>query len=424
VLSQAFEYTPHSTLDSVCSNMEESGGLADFRKEPKLSKSDEPARPLNTDTPQRSTDVDSGRAVPKKAIKSKIQVRGKVQGKRRKCKKSKKARKGATLSDDSSSEGENDSKDSSGSSANNSDSDSDSTSDSGSGSEDEAPKSRRGKRKADVRVAKKSKVKKTSPKPQEYLVTSDSDTVSSSSASASSTSDNEQDQSCTVLGVDVVGGQLQALQLQVDALQQYLAQRSMSQQAVAQNQLLQPTMLQQLVPQNPVPNSSVGYHPGYAALPQPNPTHSSNTRLPTVIPPGPPAPIPLPGRRTKNGAANPQVPAQVAGERADKGKDKGVKDKKNKTPSRPEFKRVDWVWDSAHYNFKLQDTAETSSDSQYDGFVFHVRRTFDVNGKFRRVFVDIKSKLLRECLQDVIGTVQGVSLVDETPKLDPNMLFL
>jgi hypothetical protein len=38
--------------------------------------------------------------------------------------------------------------------------------------------------------------------------------------------------------------------------------------------------------------------------------------------------------------------------------------------------------------------------------------------------VDIKSKALRECLQSVIGNPKGISLVDETPKLDPNILFL
>ena len=95
-----------------------------------------------------------------------------------------------------------------------------------------------------------------------------------------------------------------------------------------------------------------------------------------------------------------------------------------KKTTRPEFKRVDWVWDTDRYTFKLQDTAKASTDSQYEGYVFHVRRTFDHEGKYRRTFVDIKSKLLRECLQDVIKNVNGVSLVDETPKLDPNMLFL
>ncbi|KAG5979902.1 hypothetical protein E4U55_004646 [Claviceps digitariae] len=88
------------------------------------------------------------------------------------------------------------------------------------------------------------------------------------------------------------------------------------------------------------------------------------------------------------------------------------------------YKRVDAVWDSRLYLYKLQSTAKVTSDTKYDGYLFHVRRTFDSEGRYQSSFVDIKSKLLRECLQDVIGTVRGVNLVEETPKLDPNLLFL
>ncbi|KAI1101692.1 hypothetical protein F4804DRAFT_291653 [Jackrogersella minutella] len=91
---------------------------------------------------------------------------------------------------------------------------------------------------------------------------------------------------------------------------------------------------------------------------------------------------------------------------------------------RLEFKRVDQVWDSQIHNYKLQDTAENATNSQYDEYLFHVRRTFDWEGKYKTTIVDIKSKQLREALQDVIGSVKGVSLVEETPKVDPKMLFL
>ncbi|KAI1092199.1 hypothetical protein F5B19DRAFT_483427 [Rostrohypoxylon terebratum] len=94
------------------------------------------------------------------------------------------------------------------------------------------------------------------------------------------------------------------------------------------------------------------------------------------------------------------------------------------TGQRLEFKRVDQVWDSQIHNYKLQDTAENASNSQYDEYLFHVRRTFDWEGKYKTTIVDIKSKQLREALQDVIGSVKGVSLVEETPKVDPKMLFL
>ncbi|KAK2594599.1 hypothetical protein QQS21_007684 [Conoideocrella luteorostrata] len=88
------------------------------------------------------------------------------------------------------------------------------------------------------------------------------------------------------------------------------------------------------------------------------------------------------------------------------------------------YKRIDSVWDRKLYRFKIQDTARVTTDSKYDEYLFHVRRTFDTDGKYKATFVDIKSKLLQECLQDVVGNVGGVNLVDETPKLDPNLLFL
>jgi hypothetical protein len=98
--------------------------------------------------------------------------------------------------------------------------------------------------------------------------------------------------------------------------------------------------------------------------------------------------------------------------------------KKRQKASKLDYKRVDQIWDDTIHNYKLQDTAEGTVDAQYDEFIFHVRRTFDWEGKYKATVVDIKSKLLRECLQDVMGGIKGVSLVDDTPKLDPNMLFL
>ena len=98
--------------------------------------------------------------------------------------------------------------------------------------------------------------------------------------------------------------------------------------------------------------------------------------------------------------------------------------KKRQKATKLDYKRVDQVWDDAIHNYKLQDTAERTVDAKYEEFIFHVRRTFDWEGKYKTTIVDIKSKLLRACLQDVIGDIKGISLVDDTPKVDPNMLFL
>ncbi|KAK7734115.1 hypothetical protein SLS63_004400 [Diaporthe eres] len=102
----------------------------------------------------------------------------------------------------------------------------------------------------------------------------------------------------------------------------------------------------------------------------------------------------------------------------------GAAESQKQKSKKYDFKRVDQVWDNSIHNFKLQDTAESAADKKYDGFCFHVRRTFDWEGKYKATVVDVKSKALRECLQDVIGNIKGVSLVDETPKIDPNVLFL
>ncbi|KAG6004273.1 hypothetical protein E4U21_001285 [Claviceps maximensis] len=88
------------------------------------------------------------------------------------------------------------------------------------------------------------------------------------------------------------------------------------------------------------------------------------------------------------------------------------------------YKRVDSVWDGKSFAFKLRTTAKAAVETQHEDYPFRVRRTFDGDGKYQGSFVDIKSPLLRECLQDVIGTVRGVNLVQEIAKVDPNLLFL
>jgi hypothetical protein len=105
---------------------------------------------------------------------------------------------------------------------------------------------------------------------------------------------------------------------------------------------------------------------------------------------------------------------------------KSKKDKKakRKRASKLEFKRVDQLWDSTIHNYKLTDTAEDEESSEYDQYLFNVRRTFDWEGKYKTTVVDIKSKLLKEALNEVMDGVKGVSLVEETPCVDPNLLFL
>lgn len=62
--------------------------------------------------------------------------------------------------------------------------------------------------------------------------------------------------------------------------------------------------------------------------------------------------------------------------------------------------------------------------NEWDQYLFTVRRRFDWEGKYVETVVDLKSKHLREALSKVMDGVKGVSLVQETAVVDPNMLFL
>lgn len=53
-----------------------------------------------------------------------------------------------------------------------------------------------------------------------------------------------------------------------------------------------------------------------------------------------------------------------------------------------------------------------------------MRRRFNWENKYRDTVIDLKSKILREGLQELMKDVKSVSLVEEQPCLDPNTLFL
>lgn len=103
---------------------------------------------------------------------------------------------------------------------------------------------------------------------------------------------------------------------------------------------------------------------------------------------------------------------------------KGRGKKKQKRGSKADFVRVDQLWDSSIHNYKLTETAEDADADEYDQYVFTVRRKFDWENKYTDTVVDIKSKPLKEALTHVMGAVKGVSFAEETPIIDPNMLFL
>ncbi|KAF2193097.1 hypothetical protein K469DRAFT_715133 [Zopfia rhizophila CBS 207.26] len=115
--------------------------------------------------------------------------------------------------------------------------------------------------------------------------------------------------------------------------------------------------------------------------------------------------------------------SSTPGQTMKKSKSRKKAKKAGKRASTLEFKRVDQLWDTNIHNFKLTESTEEKVD-EYDQYVFTVRRKFDYDNKYRKTVVDVKSKLLRDALQEVMKDVKSVSLVEETPSVDPNMLFL
>ncbi|KAF1992207.1 hypothetical protein K402DRAFT_415902 [Aulographum hederae CBS 113979] len=131
--------------------------------------------------------------------------------------------------------------------------------------------------------------------------------------------------------------------------------------------------------------------------------------------------------RTRAAQLQEQGQEHTTSKKSRKSKRKSSKAEKSEKPrkraSMLEYKRVDQLWDSTIHNYKLTESAEDQED-EFDAYIFTVRRKFDWENKYRNTVVDIKSKFLKEALAEVMKDVKGVSLVEEQPCVDPNMLFL
>lgn len=89
-----------------------------------------------------------------------------------------------------------------------------------------------------------------------------------------------------------------------------------------------------------------------------------------------------------------------------------------------EFVRVDRLWDYDRHAYITRETRADTESGEYDEFVFNVRRMFNWDNKHISTVVDIKSKPLKEALIKIMGIVKGISLAEDTPSIDPNIIFL
>ena len=129
------------------------------------------------------------------------------------------------------------------------------------------------------------------------------------------------------------------------------------------------------------------------------------------------------GRMRRAVISKPRLELDDTGNRTRARKAERAKAKK-KRASKVAFKRVDQLWDQSIHNYKLTETIDDPDADEFDQYIFTVRRKFDWEHKYQETLVDIRSKHLKEALRHIMADVKGVSLVQETPHIDPNMLFL
>ncbi|KAE9986895.1 hypothetical protein EG328_004337 [Venturia inaequalis] len=99
------------------------------------------------------------------------------------------------------------------------------------------------------------------------------------------------------------------------------------------------------------------------------------------------------------------------------------KGKKVKKGSTADFKRVNFLWDTTLHQWVTKEELEEVAD-EFDNYGFVVQRNFDYDNHYISTSVKVKSKALKESLEEVMKDVQGQTLEAEEPSVDPNMLFL
>ncbi|CAK7204706.1 hypothetical protein SEUCBS139899_007466 [Sporothrix eucalyptigena] len=375
-------------------------------------------------SPKVSAEADSKKTA--KLPNGEDKARGKDKESKAKSSKGKKSKKTVMIEVEGSSDSDSDSS----FSASDISSDEDSSDEDSSSADEDARKNSRSKKRRDAAKAKKRIRSKKSKKPIKVQEVSDSESDSDSD-SHSSDSDSGSSSGLNSDSDDSRGprkGRRGAPPNQND-----MSRLLQHQQQPLSMQAFNPYGQYPQVPYFGAPMGNMGYMGGMGQPMATIPAYTPPPQLPPVTSVrglqggrgGRPPPMSRGGHRMGRGMPpnglfnnNTNNNQDIDGDRRRR---KSSKRRKSKSLN---FKRVDQVWDNTIHNYKLQDTAEGSTDAEYEGYVFHVRRTFDWEGKYKQTLVDIKSKLLRDALQEVMGDIKGVSLVEETPKLDPNLLFL
>ncbi|KAL9124055.1 MAG: hypothetical protein Q9217_006581 [Psora testacea] len=98
--------------------------------------------------------------------------------------------------------------------------------------------------------------------------------------------------------------------------------------------------------------------------------------------------------------------------------------KKAKKGSKLEFVRVDRLWSNKEHRFVFSPSTVDKKAGQYEEYAFNIVRYFDYQNKYTSTELLILSQPLKIAMVHVMGKVKGISLEEDKPTIDPNMVFL
>ncbi|CAF9912370.1 hypothetical protein IMSHALPRED_000298 [Imshaugia aleurites] len=148
--------------------------------------------------------------------------------------------------------------------------------------------------------------------------------------------------------------------------------------------------------------------------------HSSESESESVEVPGEGTPPSVGSKEDKV-----EVPSEGNGKASDDKSPESEKEKPKPRASVLEYKSVSQVWDKDTYGRKLVDSLEDSSKKRdkYEEFIFVVRRQYDDRNMHYKIFIDIKSELLRDVLRETLKGIPTVSLHGDKPEIRVEVLF-
>ncbi|KAF7166805.1 hypothetical protein CNMCM6106_002503 [Aspergillus hiratsukae] len=94
-----------------------------------------------------------------------------------------------------------------------------------------------------------------------------------------------------------------------------------------------------------------------------------------------------------------------------------------KWASKSQFKTVLETWDKEACKYMIGDPVETSSLDNYAEYAFVVRERVERNSEEVTSYIDIKSDGLRDILRVVLHDIKAISLMEDKPSIEQNVLF-